>query len=130
MIYRPTTAFHALSVLKSKTALTPRISSVASPSQITAARSGFGVRQLRGGVAADAGVHRLDISERSQLVGPLISSGGWKYAADRDAICKEYKFKNFVDAFSFMTRVALLAEKADHHPEWLNVYNRVEVTLT
>ena len=47
----------------------------------------------------------------------------------RDAITKEYRFKDFNAAFGFMTRVALHAEKADHHPEWTNVYNRVEVTL-
>jgi len=50
--------------------------------------------------------------------------------APRDAIVREFKFENFVEAFGFMTSVALLAEKADHHPEWFNVYNRVEITLT
>ena len=49
---------------------------------------------------------------------------------DRDAIFKEYVFKNFNQAFGFMTRVALMAEKMDHHPEWFNVYNKVQVTLT
>ena len=49
----------------------------------------------------------------------LSNAGGWKLAAGgRDAITKEFKFKDFVEAFGFMTRVALLAEKADHHPEW------------
>ena len=47
-----------------------------------------------------------------------------------DGIERSYRFAGFVDAFAFMTRVALLAEKADHHPEWSNVYNRVEVRLT
>ncbi len=53
---------------------------------------------------------------------------GWN--RDGDAIVRAYKFADFVHAFAFMTRVALLAEKADHHPEWSNVYNRVEVRLT
>lgn len=55
---------------------------------------------------------------------------GWRAADGRDAIAKEFRFKDFADAFAFMTRVALHAEKLDHHPEWTNVYNRVAVTLT
>ena len=55
---------------------------------------------------------------------------GWTAAQGRDAIRKEFTFKDFSEAFSFMTRVALAAEKADHHPEWFNVYNRVDVTLS
>ena len=55
---------------------------------------------------------------------------GWnKLAGDRDAIQRTYKFKDFNHAFGFMTRAALAAEKLDHHPEWFNVYNRVEVLL-
>lgn len=54
---------------------------------------------------------------------------GWRETAGRDAICKEFRFKDFNAAFGFMTRVALYADKVDHHPEWFNVYNRVEVTL-
>lgn len=54
---------------------------------------------------------------------------GWTAAGERDAIHKEYVFKNFSEAFGFMTRVALQAEKLDHHPEWSNVYNKVSVTL-
>jgi 4a-hydroxytetrahydrobiopterin dehydratase len=54
----------------------------------------------------------------------------WAAANDRDAITKTFRFKDFNAAFGWMTRVALAAEKLDHHPEWFNVYNRVEVTLT
>ena len=54
---------------------------------------------------------------------------GWAAAPERDAIVKTFKFKDFNEAFGFMTRVALAAEKLDHHPEWFNVYNRVEVLL-
>lgn len=60
----------------------------------------------------------------------LTTITGWSKVEEKDAIKKTYNFKNFVQAFSFMTAVALEAEKIDHHPEWFNVYNRVEVTLT
>ncbi|MBG1233675.1 4a-hydroxytetrahydrobiopterin dehydratase [Aestuariivirga litoralis] len=55
---------------------------------------------------------------------------GWVRVEGRDAIFKSFKFKSFNAAFGFMTRVALVAEKMDHHPEWFNVYSRVDVTLT
>jgi 4a-hydroxytetrahydrobiopterin dehydratase len=58
----------------------------------------------------------------------LRSIPGW--AVNRGALVKEFKFGNFVEAFGFMTRVALLAEKSDHHPDWTNVYNRVEIKLS
>lgn len=54
---------------------------------------------------------------------------GWKYLPSHGAIVKEYKFKDFVEAFRFMTASALVAEKMDHHPEWSNVYNKVMVAL-
>ena len=55
---------------------------------------------------------------------------GWKQWSDRDAIWKAYKFNDFIEAFSFMTSSALVAQSMDHHPEWSNIYNKVEVTLT
>lgn len=54
----------------------------------------------------------------------------WRWDAERDAIARQFVFKDFNQAFGFMTRVALLAEKADHHPEWSNVWNKVEILLT
>ena len=54
----------------------------------------------------------------------------WREVEGRGAIARTFRFKDFNEAFGFMSRVALLAEKMDHHPEWSNVYNRVDVTLT
>jgi 4a-hydroxytetrahydrobiopterin dehydratase len=59
----------------------------------------------------------------------LSKLAGWSEAAGRDAITKKFVFKDFNEAFGFMTRAALVAEKMDHHPEWFNVYKTVEVTL-
>jgi 4a-hydroxytetrahydrobiopterin dehydratase len=72
---------------------------------------------------------------RQKLTGPartaaLAKLNGWSEAAGRDAITKKFVFKDFNAAFGFMTRVALVAEKLDHHPEWFNVYKNVEVTLS
>ena len=55
---------------------------------------------------------------------------GWVPVEGRDALKKTFKFKSFNEAWGFMSRVALAAEKLNHHPEWFNVYNRVEITLT
>jgi 4a-hydroxytetrahydrobiopterin dehydratase len=55
---------------------------------------------------------------------------GWKAVDGRDAITRQFKFADFNAAFGFMTRVALKADKMDHHPEWSNVYNKVDVVLT
>ena len=60
----------------------------------------------------------------------LATLAGWSEVAGRDAISKKFTFKDFNQAFGFMTRAALVAEKMDHHPEWFNVYNRVDVTLS
>ena len=54
---------------------------------------------------------------------------GWAVAPDRDAIVKSFRFKDFAQAFSFMTQVAQASEQMDHHPEWSNVYNRVDILL-
>jgi len=56
--------------------------------------------------------------------------GGWSEVKGRDAISKKFVFADFNEAFGFMARVALSAEKLDHHPEWFNVYKTVEVTLS
>ena len=60
----------------------------------------------------------------------LTSLLGWQPVQARDAITRSFRFKDFNAAFGFMTRAALVAEKLDHHPEWFNVYNRVDVTLS
>ena len=72
-------------------------------------------------------IARLTETERAALLPGL---AGWTLAEGRDAIVRTWRFPNFMDAFAFMARVALLAEKADHHPEWSNVYGRVDVLLT
>ncbi len=68
--------------------------------------------------------------EKEQADAEIAALEGWERSENRDAMEKSYRFKNFNEAFAFMTRVALMAEKMDHHPEWFNVYNRVDVTLT
>jgi 4a-hydroxytetrahydrobiopterin dehydratase len=72
-------------------------------------------------------IEQLNEDER---VAALDALDEWDYDEARDAIMQSFKFADFVEAFGFMTRVALLAEKADHHPEWSNVYNRVDILLT
>jgi 4a-hydroxytetrahydrobiopterin dehydratase len=60
----------------------------------------------------------------------LAKLNGWTEVAGRDAIARKFVFKDFNQAFGFMARAALVAEKMDHHPEWFNVYKTVEVTLS
>ena len=69
---------------------------------------------------------KLTGSARTTALGKL---NGWSEVDGRDAISRMFTFKDFNEAFGFMARAALIAEKLDHHPEWFNVYNKVEVTL-
>ena len=72
-------------------------------------------------------VTKLDEAARAALA---VTLPGWRLAEGRDAIARTYRFADFSEAFGFMARVAMLAEKHDHHPEWSNVWNRVEILLT
>ena len=72
-------------------------------------------------------MHKLDKAARARAMSTL---GGWKKTRGRDAIEKTFVFGDFNAAFAWMSRVAMTAEKLDHHPEWSNVYKTVEVTLT
>jgi 4a-hydroxytetrahydrobiopterin dehydratase len=72
-------------------------------------------------------VQKLTGSARSDALRKL---SGWSEVAGRDAISKKFVFHDFNEAFGFMARAALVAEKMDHHPEWSNVYKTVEVTLS
>ncbi|RKF21194.1 4a-hydroxytetrahydrobiopterin dehydratase [Altericroceibacterium spongiae] len=72
-------------------------------------------------------ISRLTPSERDEA---LTALAGWTLSEDGRAIARRFTFADFNEAFGFMTRVALLADKMDHHPEWANVYNRVDITLT
>jgi 4a-hydroxytetrahydrobiopterin dehydratase len=72
-------------------------------------------------------VEKLAGAARKEAVREL---HGWTEVADRDAIRKAYHFSTFTEAWGFMSQVALIAEKMDHHPEWFNVYNRVEIVLS
>ncbi|KAL8598432.1 hypothetical protein ACOMHN_032709 [Nucella lapillus] len=80
-------------------------------------------------MASEAKRAKLTEEERTTTLTPLTSSG-WSIVDGRDAIFKEFLFKDFKEAFSFMTRVSLKAEQMDHHPEWFNVYNKVQITLS
>ena len=70
---------------------------------------------------------KLDRAASAARMGDI---AGWALAEDGLSISRGFRFRDFNEAFGFMTRVALDAEKADHHPEWSNVYNRVEIVLT
>ncbi len=72
-------------------------------------------------------IEQLSEAERVQL---LAAHPNWSLREDGQAICRDFRFSNFSEAWGFMSRVALIAEKQDHHPEWSNVYNRVSITLS
>ena len=72
-------------------------------------------------------VEKLNATE---LAGLSATLPAWKLVEGRDAITRAFRFKDFSEAWGFMARVALLAEAQDHHPEWFNVWNRVEITLS
>ena len=72
---------------------------------------------------------KLTPDARADALAPLLNNG-WSETDGRDAITKTFTFTNFVEAFGWMTRAALIAEKMNHHPEWFNVYKTVEVTLS
>jgi 4a-hydroxytetrahydrobiopterin dehydratase len=72
-------------------------------------------------------IPKLSAGERDDA---LISLKNWTHDPERDGLRRRFTFADFVTAFGFMTQVALLAEKADHHPEWSNVWNRVDILLT
>lgn len=78
-------------------------------------------------VLQEIAMSRLD---PRQLATALASLPGWRHDPARSAIVRNFAFADFTQAFAFMTEVALAAEKRDHHPEWTNVYNRVEIALT
>lgn len=70
---------------------------------------------------------KLNMQERESALAEI---QGWDWDVKRDAIARSYTFRDFSEAFAFMTRIALAAEQADHHPEWSNVYNKVYILLT
>jgi 4a-hydroxytetrahydrobiopterin dehydratase len=88
---------------------------------------GFGATMAQAGKTRDqAMAQKLTGTARADALRKL---AGWSEVAGRDAISKKFVFKDFNQAFGFMTRAALIAEKMDHHPEWFNVYKTVDVTL-
>ena len=74
----------------------------------------------------------LNKEQREELVKPLVENRGWNLGdlndSKRDALTKEFTFKDFITAYGFMTQIAIKSESINHHPEWFNVYNRVRLT--
>jgi 4a-hydroxytetrahydrobiopterin dehydratase len=75
-------------------------------------------------------MHRMKKLDKDQVAQQLSAKPRWRLSDDGAAITRQFKFADFREAFAFMTQVALAAERADHHPEWTNVYNRVDIRLT
>ena len=71
-----------------------------------------------------------DILNSNEISKALDNLSGWTLSDDSKSITKQFKFKNFLVCWGFMTTIAIMAEKMNHHPEWFNVYSRVDVTLT
>jgi 4a-hydroxytetrahydrobiopterin dehydratase len=72
-------------------------------------------------------IQKLTSDERAKQIAQL---HGWQVVAERDAIQRKFEFADFNEAFGFMTRVAIKAQEMDHHPEWFNVYSKVDITLS
>ena len=85
---------------------------------------------LQGGNSEREPVAMAEKLTNPALKEALASLKGWERVPRRSAIRKTFRFRDFNEAFGFMGRIALMAEKMDHHPEWFNVYNRVEIVLS
>jgi 4a-hydroxytetrahydrobiopterin dehydratase len=71
-----------------------------------------------------------DRLSEQEIDAALVALSGWRHEGAANAVAKSYRFADFSEAFAFMTRVALVAEKADHHPDWSNSWNKVDIVLT
>jgi 4a-hydroxytetrahydrobiopterin dehydratase len=87
------------------------------------------MRKVRLGSMSQRNISKITGLERELALGHL-QSQGWQMVANRDAIQKTFLFKDFNESWGFMSRSALVAESMNHHPEWFNVYNKVDVTLS
>lgn len=72
----------------------------------------------------------VDALKETDLDQKIQEISGWRFTNSQKGIAKDFKFETFIDAFAFMTKIAFLAEKENHHPEWFNAYNHVSITLT
>jgi len=107
----------------------PRTLSVLTPTSSSIKHDRFSIQQQQ--ITITRFASKLTSTERTSDLKPLLSKKlSWQHLEERDAIRKIFHFIDFEQAWSFMGKVAILAEEMNHHPEWFNVYNRVEVTLT